>query len=67
MLQRLYIQNYTVFANADFEFGPELNVIVCTNGTGKIRVLKLSYIVKIVKFDLNKQFPENHLKKQAVV
>lgn len=51
MLQRLYIQNYTVFANADFEFGPELNVIVGTNGTGKSQVLKLGYMVEIVKFE----------------
>jgi predicted ATPase len=44
MLKRLHIKNFTVFADADFEFGPGLNVIVGTNGTGKSHVLKLGYI-----------------------
>lgn len=43
MLNRLHIRNFTVFAEADFEFGPGLNVIVGTNGTGKSHVLKLGY------------------------
>ncbi len=45
MLKRLHIQNFTVFAEADFEFGPGLNVVVGTNGTGKSHVLKLGYAV----------------------
>ena len=45
MLKRLHLQNFTVFADADFEFGPGLNVIVGTNGTGKSHVLKLGYAV----------------------
>lgn len=45
MLKRLHIQNFTAFADADFEFGPGLNVIVGTNGTGKSHVLKLGYAV----------------------
>jgi predicted ATPase len=44
MLKRLNIQNFTVFADAEFEFGPGLNVIVGTNGTGKSHVLKLGYV-----------------------
>lgn len=44
MLKRLHIQNFTVFADADFAFGPGLNVLVGTNGTGKSHVLKLGYI-----------------------
>ena len=43
MLKRLHIENFTVFADADFEFGPGLNVLVGTNGTGKSHVLKLGY------------------------
>ncbi len=44
MLKRLHLQNFTVFADADFEFSPSLNVLVGTNGTGKSHVLKLGYI-----------------------
>ncbi|GAA4019049.1 hypothetical protein GCM10022408_36280 [Hymenobacter fastidiosus] len=43
MLKRLLIKDFTVFADADFTFGPGLNVIVGTNGTGKSHVLKLGY------------------------
>lgn len=45
MLERLHIKNFTAFADADFEFGPGLNVIVGNNGTGKSHVLKLGYAV----------------------
>lgn len=45
MLKRLHLKNFTVFADADFEFGPGLNVLVGTNGTGKSHVLKLGYAV----------------------
>ena len=48
MLKRLHIQNFTVFADADFAFGPGLNVIVGTNGTGKSHVLKLGYVASRV-------------------
>lgn len=43
MLQRLHLQNFTVFADATFEFSPGLNVLVGTNGTGKSHVLKVGY------------------------
>lgn len=45
MLKRLYLRNFTVFADAEFEFGPGLNVLVGTNGTGKTHVLKAGYSV----------------------
>ncbi|MBF9222515.1 AAA family ATPase [Hymenobacter ruricola] len=45
MLKRLHVKNFTVFAEANFEFGPGLNVVVGTNGTGKSHVLKLGYAV----------------------
>lgn len=44
MLKRLHLQNFTVFADAYFEFGPGLNVLVGNNGTGKSHVLKVGYI-----------------------
>ena len=45
MLKRLHLRNFTVFEDADFEFGPGLNVIVGANGTGKSHVLKAGYAV----------------------
>ena len=45
MLKRLHLKNFTVFADADFEFSPGLNVLVGTNGTGKSHVLKVGYAV----------------------
>jgi ABC-type lipoprotein export system ATPase subunit len=43
MLKRLHLKNFTVFPNADFEFGRNLNVIVGENGSGKSHVLKAAY------------------------
>lgn len=45
MLKRLLVKNFTVFAEADFEFGSGLNVVIGANGTGKSHVLKLGYIL----------------------
>jgi predicted ATPase len=45
MLQRLHLRNFTVFEDAEFKFGPGLNVIVGANGTGKSHVLKVGYAV----------------------
>jgi len=53
MLKRLQLQNFTVFADADFEFSPGLNVLVGTNGTGKSHVLKVGYAVESARHDKN--------------
>lgn len=45
MLKHLHLRNFTVFADAEFEFGDGLNVLVGTNGTGKTHVLKVGYTV----------------------
>jgi predicted ATPase len=45
MLKHLHLRNFTVFADAEFEFGAGLNVLVGTNGTGKTHVLKAGYAV----------------------
>lgn len=45
MLERLKIQNFTVFPDADLLFGKQLNVIVGENGAGKTHLLKLAYSV----------------------
>lgn len=47
MLKSLHVQNFTVFADADFQFSEGLNIIVGTNGTGKSHVLKLAYAVEL--------------------
>lgn len=61
MLKRLHLKNFTVFADADFEFGPGLNVLVGTNGTGKSHVLKLGYAVELTRFDISKDFTSERL------
>lgn len=50
MLKRLHLQNFTVFADADFVFSPGLNVLVGTNGTGKSHVLKVGYGIEMVRY-----------------
>ncbi len=52
MLKHLHLQNFTVFADADFEFGLGLNVLVGNNGTGKSHVLKLGYVVEAVRAEV---------------
>ena len=59
MLKRLHLKNFTVFADADFEFGPGLNVLVGTNGTGKSHVLKVGYAVETTRYDINKRYRPN--------
>jgi predicted ATPase len=54
MLQRLHLRNFTVFEDAEFEFGKGLNVIVGANGTGKSHVLKAGYVTKTARFKANK-------------
>ncbi|WP_223648996.1 AAA family ATPase [Hymenobacter psoromatis] len=54
MLKRLHLQNFTVFADADFEFGPGLNVLVGNNGTGKSHVLKVGYAMLETLANLSK-------------
>lgn len=49
MLKRLHLRNFTVFADAEFEFGDGLNVLVGANGTGKTHVLKVGYVVDLVR------------------
>ena len=46
MLEHLSVKNFTVFVEANFDFGPGLNVVVGTNGTGKSHVLKLGYAME---------------------
>ncbi len=43
MLKSLHLTNFTVFHDAQFEFGKDLNVIIGENGSGKSHVLKAAY------------------------
>lgn len=58
MLKRLHLKDFTVFANADFEFVQGLNVIVGANGTGKSHLLKIGYAVETIA-ETSKKIPWN--------
>ena len=45
MLKTMHIQNFTLFEDVALEFGPQLNVFVGENGSGKTHLLKLAYSV----------------------
>ena len=51
MLKRMTVKNLTVFAEGDFRFGRNLNVIVGENGTGKTHLLKMAYAYLAVSWD----------------
>jgi energy-coupling factor transporter ATP-binding protein EcfA2 len=43
MLKILHLNNFTVFPDAKFTFGKNLNVIIGENGSGKSHILKAAY------------------------
>lgn len=51
MLKSLDIKNLTVFPEANFQFSPQLNVIVGENGSGKSHMLKVAYAVLAASFE----------------
>lgn len=56
MLKSLYLKNFTVFSEANLEFGKNLNIIVGENGLGKTHILKVVYCVLEVTTQRNKDF-----------
>lgn len=58
MFDRLSLENFTVFAKADFEFTNGVNVYVGENGTGKTHVLKLLYAVQKNQYLRRSESPE---------
>jgi predicted ATPase len=66
MLKRLHLQNFTVFADANFDFGPGLNVLVGNNGTGKSHVLKVGYVAEDARFNVGKEFTYGHSTTQLI-
>ncbi|XXU71082.1 AAA family ATPase [Sorangium sp. So ce1151] len=45
MIRSLHVKNFTVFSDAELDFGAHLNVFVGENGTGKTHALKLAYAI----------------------
>ncbi|AUX24064.1 ATP-binding protein [Sorangium cellulosum] len=45
MIRSLHVENFTVFGEAELDFGGHLNVFVGENGTGKTHALKLAYAI----------------------
>jgi predicted ATPase len=43
MLKSLHVENLTVFPEANFTFGKNLNIIIGENGSGKSHILKAAY------------------------
>lgn len=43
MLKSLHVENLTVFPDAKFTFGKNLNIIIGENGSGKSHILKAAY------------------------
>lgn len=48
MLKSLHLKNFTVFPDARFTFGNNLNVIIGENGLGKTHILKAAYVMAYV-------------------
>jgi energy-coupling factor transporter ATP-binding protein EcfA2 len=55
MLDRIKIENFTVFDDIEFQFGKGVNVIIGDNGTGKSHLLKLAYAISTVAVGAGKQ------------
>lgn len=48
MLKSLHLKNFTVFPDARFMFGKNLNVFIGENGLGKTQILKTAYVMAYV-------------------
>ncbi len=44
MINKLHLENFTAFSQANITFSPGLNVFIGENGTGKTHLLKLGYL-----------------------
>ncbi len=42
-LEKIYLENFTVFDRVEIEFSPGINVFIGENGTGKTHMLKILY------------------------
>src|SRR5258708_19075567 len=64
-LKSLHLENFTVFPDARFAFGKNLNVIIGENGTGKSHVLKAAYSAIAVSAARSKDEPPGRSQMQA--
>lgn len=48
MLDKITIENFTVFDDVAFQFSKGINVVIGDNGTGKSHLLKLAYSIATV-------------------
>ncbi len=55
MIDRLKLENFTVFKKAEFTFSPGLNVIIGENGTGKSHLLQLCYCFLRASYDASRE------------
>jgi predicted ATPase len=60
MINQLTLKNFTVFPDAELNFGRGLNVIVGENGTGKSHLLKVAYsiVTTLAEGGMDKHKPE---------
>lgn len=61
MLNKLHIENFTVFRKADLEFSSGLNVITGDNGSGKSHLLKLGYAILKTLESFGEKFPAKEI------
>lgn len=55
MIRAMRVKNFTIFEQADFKFGKDLNIVVGENGTGKTHVLKLAYAVTAASWEAGRK------------
>jgi len=71
MINRIKIENFTLFKNVELKFSNSLNVIIGENSTGKTHLIKLLYsIIKayetVHELDKTKSKFSNHLTKEII-
>ena len=66
MLNKLHIENFTVFRKADLEFSSGLNVITGDNGSGKSHLLKLGYAILKTLESFGDKFPAKEIAERGL-
>lgn len=63
-VKSLNLENFSVLPNTNFEFSPQLNVIMAENGCGKSHLLKLIYSLLEVTSNPNNELSKTNLETQ---
>lgn len=64
-VKSLKLENFSVLPNANFEFSPQLNVIMAENGCGKSHLLKLIYsLLEVTSKKSNNELSKTNLETQ---